>query len=463
MTVGYSALIGLAVCLLFPFLAIALYSSPFTDDFCMSSHSLLTTLAEVEQYYVSVGGRLPAYFLITVPSDLAHLTGLDLYMVYPIVMLVVLVAFIVSMSAAAVMVFGQTDRRVSVLFGLLFSCLMLGLVPNLDEFAYWMPGTACYLAASIGACLYAGWLTKITLSNAQIDRYTLTALVAICFITAALNEFTVFFLLGLACLSLAVRLLFAPRPAQVGSYLAMFAAICAGYLIVLVAPGNSHRFALFPESRDIVASIQNASLYTLQYAVYLSRLPEARAFAVLTACFAVATNRARKPALSLIFIGGLFLLAIAWAYTSYFIGAFSTGTTIPPRARNEILIVFSFACAIVEIVLIQVTLGPRLRVPNAYRFWIIAAGTLLILPVRRATNYEDIRSEWPQLATFWQENLARNLLLSTTTHDDVIITRRTVFPSLLMGGELKETPDQLPNDCIARYYGKSSVILAPKS
>lgn len=80
---------------------------------------------------------------------------------------------------------------------------------------------------------------------------------------------------------------------------------------------------------------------------------------------------------------------------------------------------------------------------------------------RHAINYEAIQTEWPQLSTFWQESIARDYLLSTAPEGQVVVQRRSVFPTTLMGDELKETPGNLPNDCIARYYGKSSVVLAP--
>ena len=461
-TIGYWLLIGLAACLLFPFIAIALYSSPFTDDFCMSSHSFRTTAAEIYQYYHSVGGRLPALFLIALPSDLAHLSGMDLYAVYPLVMVLMLAGFIIAMIASVAMIFDREDRKAAIILGMLFSALMFGLVPNLDELAYWMTGAACYMTAAAGACLYAAWSTKIALNNEHIGRRALLAIMTLCFITAALNEFTVFFLLGLTALSLMVRIFFEPKPSQIGSYAAIFAAICAGYLILLLAPGNSNRIGLFSQNRDIVASIQNASTYTAQYAGYLSHLPGVRSFAVLTACFAVATSqRRRRPMVSLSVVMGLLAVAAVWAYASYFIGAYSTGSTIPPRASNEIWIVSLFTFAIAEIILIHLIVGYRLHRLGAYRFLIVAAGMVFALPIRHAPNYETVRSQWPQLAIFWQESMSRNLLLSTTPASDVVIQRRTVFPSLLMGGELKETPDRLPNDCIARYYGKSSVVLAP--
>jgi hypothetical protein len=451
--IGYAALMAIAACLLSPFFAVALYSGPFTDDFCMSSRSFHHTLAEIAQYYLTVSGRLPALLLITLPSDLAHLTGLDLYVVYPLVMVLLLAAFVSAIALASVLVFRQTV--VGILFGLLFSVFALAMVPSLKEFAYWMPGVACYLTAAAGVCLYAGWLAAKTTNDEPIKNPNRMAL--LCFITAALNEFTVFFLLGITCLSAAIRLL-SPKQFQVRPYLLLIAATVAGYCIILLAPGNSHRMALFQNNDNIIASFHNASQYSLEYALYLIRLRQVYAFAALCGCFAlIVPPAARLPAF--LFAIGLFGLAVVWVYVSYFIGAFATGDVIPMRARNELLVVFLFCCSLSGILLVRAAIGPHLAALP--RFGIVAIGTLFILPMRDLPNFDLMQKQWPVLSTFWEESIARDFLLSSSPYDDLLVPKRTVFPSLLMGEELKETSDSLPNDCMGRYYGRSSVTLLP--
>jgi hypothetical protein len=90
---------------------------------------------------------------------------------------------------------------------------------------------------------------------------------------------------------------------------------------------------------------------------------------------------------------------------------------------------------------------------------VVAFGTWQIPLVTEAPTYAQLRNEWPQLVVYWRESLARNSLLSTASDADVSVPRRTAMPRLLAGDELKETPRQLPNDCIARFYNKSTVVL----
>ena len=167
---------------------------------------------------------------------------------------------------------------------------------------------------------------------------------------------------------------------------------------------------------------------------------------------------------------GLLGLGAVWAYTAYFIGAYSTGDVLALRARDEVVAIVLLISAISIVVTVQAFVGTALNLVSArlpavgiriFCFLLIAIGTWCGEPIRYAPNYETMNSEWPQLSIFWQESIARGALLSSTLSSDIVVPRRTVAPSLLMGDELKETPSQLPNDCVARYYGKSSVVLAP--
>lgn len=458
-----SGLFGLALWLLLPFISIALYTSPITDDFCLSSHSFAITAAAIWRYYDHVGGRVFALVLSTVPSDLANLTGLDLYAVYPLVDLAGILAFVAAIIASMMLLLSAADRKIAVLFGLLFSTFILATIPDLEEFTYWVTGEACYLSAAAAACLFLAWSTRVALNGKTIDSRTQITVLIGCFLATTTNEFTPILLVGITLLTLAIRYRFTAEDAQIRFFAAIIGIITLAYCIMLLAPGNSERLAVHPQSREFAASLHNASKYTLEYWNYLKGLPHVRAFSVLVLCFASAADyRAYKPVPTVLFAISLLAGTAAWVFVSYFIGAFGTGEVIALRARNELLVVFAMSMTASTFILVRLVVADRLAFLASYRIWIIAIGTLFILPVRYAKNYQTIRSEWPELATFWQESMTRDLHLNQSRKITEAVPERSVTPSLLMGEELKKVPFTLPNDCVAVYYGKDTVVLAPR-
>ncbi|MGY3234740.1 MULTISPECIES: hypothetical protein [unclassified Bradyrhizobium] len=468
---GYVLLWFIPLWYLLPFASAALYSSPSTDDFCLASSTLGQAVGAVHQYYVSVTGRLPALAIITMPSLLASATGLDLFAVYPVFNVVVIVLFAGAMMVSATWLLRTDDYLLGGLLGLLSSTLILSLVPNISEFVYWVTGEACYLTAAVGASLFAAWATGVALNRNRIGISSLCLAILVCAFTAMFNEFTAFFLLGAALLSLLFRVLVMRREAQAGYHVAIIATILLSYCVVFFSPSNAIRLGAYRRSGDIGASFDTALIYLADYAIFLGKLEAVQSFGILAVCFGIATTTRisfRTAAQNMLFAVGLLCLGAVWAFSSYFIGAYSTGEVLALRARNELVAVEVTLLTTCIVIWVQAVLGSLLqfqkrempRTAGVAALLVVAFGTWQILPVTGAPTYVQLRDEWPQLVVYWRESLARNSLLSTTSDADVTVSRRTAMPRLLAGDELKETPLQLPNDCIARFYKKSTVVLA---
>jgi hypothetical protein len=106
---GFAALWGPALWFLGPFISIAMYSSPSTDDFCLASHKARELLPVVLHYYLNGTGRLSALVMITIPSVITRTTGLDLYAVYPLINVCAIIALVIAMIAAAANKLGDQD------------------------------------------------------------------------------------------------------------------------------------------------------------------------------------------------------------------------------------------------------------------------------------------------------------------------------------------------------------------
>jgi hypothetical protein len=74
-----------------------------------------------------------------------------------------------------------------------------------------------------------------------------------------------------------------------------------------------------------------------------------------------------------------------------------------------------------------------------------------------------LRKEWQELYPYWQESVARHVLLTTSSDRAVAVPRHKWTPSLLMTSDVTTDANRLPNDCIARYYHKSAIYAVDTS
>jgi cation diffusion facilitator CzcD-associated flavoprotein CzcO len=74
-------------------------------------------------------------------------------------------------------------------------------------------------------------------------------------------------------------------------------------------------------------------------------------------------------------------------------------------------------------------------------------------------TWDLFRVQRPTFETFWLESMQRHANISLSKASDIVVPSRTVRPSLLMQEDLTDNPHRLPNDCVAAFYGKSSVVM----
>jgi hypothetical protein len=444
-----------------PFLVVALYSAPETDDFCFSSHNAWTALASVHQYYTTVTGRLPALTLMAMPSVISNLLGVDLFVIYPLANLVAILVFMAAMIAVGLMVV-RDHWSLGVLFGLLICAALFAMLPSARQFLYWFTGVACYTVPTAGASLLAAWSTKKFAHREFIGRSEAILIGIVCLISSMCNEFTAFFLAGVVATSAAFRLAYmGKKEAQINAHAMLAAAILIGFMVIVFAPGNAVRMGQIPGSGDVGASLRNTFTYVPQYVMFLVLAPAVWCLALSALALGGASGAASDQRSTLLFLTALGGVTTVWVFSSYFIGAYGTGEVLALRARNEVWAVVLVVASIILVVASQATF---LRIiPPAIKAGLVVVAACSAFGFDRAPARARLTAEWPQFSEFWRETMARNILLSTAKSNDVVVPRRTVTPSTLMEEELKETPDRLPNDCVARYYEKNAVVLAPAS
>jgi hypothetical protein len=448
---------------LVPFMAVALYSAPETDDYCLSAHDPWTALAHIHQYYMTVSGRLPALVLMATPSVIAGKLGMDFIVLYPLVNLGMICGLIAATTISAWRLI-RSDWTVNVLFGLILSAIVIGLNSDLREFVYWLTGAACYLMPTLGSLLVAAYMSAALARGESLSRGAFVVLLLICSVSSASNEFTGLFLVGVVVLSCGFQYLALGRKrVQVGMHAWLLIMIVAGFAVVALAPGSGARMGQLPRSQDIPLAIETVRAYVPQYLRFLGTLQAvwwAPLSAICFGCVAAWPSGAPDRRITLLFVAALIAMTMVWVCTAYFIGAFATGELIPLRSRNEIWATVEAVGMMAGVLVAGAVVQNRLT-PLATPV-LAAIGTVVVLSLSDAPASSRMSEAWPELATFWRETRERHLLLTTTTFNDVVVPRRSVTPSLLMEEELKEQPDRLPNDCVATFYGKRTVVLAPR-
>jgi hypothetical protein len=87
----------------------------------------------------------------------------------------------------------------------------------------------------------------------------------------------------------------------------------------------------------------------------------------------------------------------------------------------------------------------------------------LAFPLYDSKISKLLRSEQASFHTFWLESMQRHTRLMLPSGPDLILARLIALPTTLVSSDLGDDPHRLPNDCVARFYGKNTVALAPNT
>jgi hypothetical protein len=277
------------------------------------------------------------------------------------------------------------------------------------------------------------------------------------------NEFTPLWLGGMIGASFLFRRL-TGHPYQQGAFhAALLAATLAGFAIVLLAPGNIIRMAEYPAGGKFVESFGMGLHYAGLEWRWLMTEPGTWGWLAFVAVFSAFVAPAglksarHVPAL----LAGLVVLVLGITFVGCFVGNFATGEDLATRGRNEMIVVMltGLTCF--------VALGTRAVRLDTRGTWgavvaVIACG-LLCLPILYGRSTVLLNAERTQFDRFWLESMSRNATLKMAPDAAMVVPDRTVNPTVLMSADLTENPKRLPNDCIAIFYGKTSVIMHPGS
>jgi hypothetical protein len=457
---------------LFRLFVLTLYSVPESDDFCFSYLNLKNGFAETTLiFYQTIIGRIVPVVLMQVPAAISGATGIDYFLCY----VATLAGLEICFAAAIVFLAFRLWPRASIVqkacFGAAFAAAILGVVPSLREVLYWLPGVACYTLPGIIVMLVLGEFVQTAENGTRFTPAGTTMLAIGCFVASLCNEFTPPWLIGLVLCSLSVRWVF-QNDLQIKEHATIGGAALIGFLILLLAPGNAVRIGQFPLAGNFGHSVKEAFLYSISKLIHLFAEPVTVSWIIAVIIFTVAQPEpAKVSARNRCILAALVaIFCLACGYLAYFTHQYATGLPLAARAQNETVILFVFWLTISVALLARAFRDPIRSLalgmmPGQRDFAAVTAPIVLsaifILPLYYSKTSKLLRSEQASFHTFWLESMERNARLTLSTEENLVIAKHNVFPTALMGGDITDDPSRLPNDCIARYYGKRSVVLAP--
>ena len=452
--------------------ALTLYSIPESDDFCFTYSNLTNGFAgTVWSFYQNAIGRIVPLVLMQVPATISGVTGIDYFITYVATLASFEIGFAAAMVFVAFRLWPQGSIPQNVCFAAALAATILSGAPSLREMLYWLPGVACYILPGVIVVLVLVEFVQAAENGTRITPVGTVMLAVGCFVASLCNEFTPPWLIGLVLCSLTVRWIFR-HDLQIKEHAIIGGAALIGFVIVLLAPGNGVRMGQLPMAGVFGHSAIEALLYSISNLLRFFAEPATVPWLIFVVLFTVmqpepvkvsAWNRRLLAVLVPIF-------SLACGYLAYFIHQYATGIRLAMRAQNEAVILLVFSLTISTVLLARAFREPILgfvaRMSGQRESFAGAAipvvlAAVLILPLYYSKTSRVLRSEQGSFHAFWLESMGRHSRLMLSPERNLVVAKHNVFPTALMGGDMTDDPDRLPNDCIAHYYGKDSVVIEP--
>lgn len=448
---------------------VTLYAIPESDDFCLSYQNAVSGFVETTRlWYLNAVGRVVPLLLIQIPAAISSAFHLDYFLSYTATLGVLELGLAAAAVVMAYRLWPLARAWQNVFMAAALLATILARLPSLREMLYWLPGVTCYTLPGVIVAIVLIEFARAAEDATPISPRAAVALAVAGFVASLCNEFTPAWLVGLLLCSLGFRALFRQN-LQLATHAIIGAVALSGFLIMLFASGNTVRMAQFPLSGDIGRSIREGFVDWKYYPGLLrSGWP---LWLLVVVIFSASQKAVQAPAarrLCLAVLIPVFTLACAWL--AHFVAQYSTGSPLATRAQNQVMMLLVVGSTIGAALLgrtvrsvmplpILTSLEERFRTPSSVVLAVLL-GALMVPLLNNSMTAWLLRSERDALRIFWLESMARHAQLSLSNEPDATVARHSAAPTTLLGEDVHDDPTRLPNDCIARFYGKQSVKLA---
>lgn len=455
---------------LFCLFTLTLLSAPEHDDFCFADlyarHGFAQTIS-ID--YHSLSGRVVALFLSQLPPAISAAANISLLSAYSLTLAASAGLFLLGSAVAIVRAWPRAGVPQLTFLTLAFASTVVSAAPSLRELLYWLAGLTCYVPPALLAILILGECTRALDTETEFS-WPLTIGMALGGLVAAMcNEFTSFWLLLILAASLLARHQLG-QPRQIAHHGLIAVAVAIGFVVVVSASGNSTRMEQLPNAGHLLPSLFNGFRDSLIGLGLFFREPAIVVSLVAAGAITLVEPEPARPASAngKMLALGIIAVCLACCYFEYFAHRYATGFRLVERAQNEALILLLFGLMLSVRLLVRAYRAQlRERVSASRARGLIGPvalptglGLLMIASLGLSSTASLLRKQWQDLTPYWQESVARHILLTTSPEPVLTIPRHKWTPSLLMTSDVTADAGRLPNDCIARYYHKSAIYAA---
>ncbi|MCK1743553.1 hypothetical protein IVA80_22570 [Bradyrhizobium sp. 139] len=447
---------------LFVFLALTFFAAPEHDDYCIANQYVSNGLVQsVINLYNELSGRVVPFVLLQVPAAIASATGTNIVFAYSLTMATGAFVFLIGTAVAIARAWPCAGGVTLVFVVVAFAATIVGASPSVRDLLYWLPAAACYVPPALASILILGECVRALDQGSEFSKLATVGMAAVGLIGSLCNEFTGVWLVLIIANSAIARRLLEQKP-QVARHVLIATAILFGWVVVVLAKGNSIRMGQLTGAGDVARSLHEALRFSLVGLGRFFREPAIIGWLVAVAAVTLAQSQARppEPRTKLLALG-VAVVCLACCYFEYFTHEFSTGGPLVERAQNQALMLLLFG------ITLSVSLLVRAYRPRFGPLPVSAQGVLtldsLALPaaltvvmavsILLSSTASLVRAEGSSLYPYWRESVERDRLLSTSSDEIVTVAKHRQTPSMLMTADVT-----VATGCVAAFYKKARII-----
>jgi len=445
---GVAVVLGLACLYLF-------LAWPALDDYCRSAPDPRVggRLWQVLVMYVAWTGRWAATGVHAFVTRGLDLEGPG----FTFVLVLCAAAWVAAFSLAAGLVLGRgARRRDSLALGLLLFAVFWASAP-VGEVLYWYSGAVDYGLAFLLMTV----ALRLLLVPGGAGRAAAAAAVGV--LATGVHELAG----GIVAAAALARALYALQTGDrrlAGRSGLILAAVAAGLLVNLAAPGNAvraHQMAFGGQFRTALALTLEPSQTPLR------ALLDLRLLALGLFLLALPGFRERRPDWTRARLPWLLLLPVATVAIllgGHFMTAYAVGLAPPDRVQA-----FLFALLLLGWVATLAAAAARLApLSSGYRgLFTVAAAAALCLNLAAAPNSRAAVRSLPRALGEWRsQNAARHasiLAQRSAGRRDFLLPPLAPPPPPLLDAQISDDPAWWVNACAARYYGAATLRARERS
>lgn len=442
-----------------PFLVLSFYAHPSWDDFMYAYYSDVKGFWEAQKiWYMTWSGRFfsTAFLSFANPLVFRSITGYKI-----MTFLLILATFAVIYYAVSAFFRDSVKTRSKILASLSLCYLYLSGLPSVSLALYWHSSVVIYQVANIAMLLIFVLLLKMYSDDGIKSKINIFIVCILIFVVSGSNEISMLSIVVLFLMLFISNIIIFKK---IDGLLLLFAGVSViSFLIVYMAPGNSVRLQVHPDSHKLFFTLKSSFTDLISFIKYrLFNIP----LLLFTILFIPFCSKAmtdvnfkykkllQYPLLTVTI--GLLIL-----YSGFVVSYWSLGTTPPARALNvsffTFLLIWFYATASI-IYYFKERKDKTIPGLPGYAYVIICL-FIFIGFIKETGNIKTAVKDLSGPAQKFDSELnKRYSMISADNSDTCKVDSLEVIPGSFFYSDITADPDEYFNRYQANYFHKKFMI-----